>query len=257
MRLVRFAVGRDGEHGFGVVEGDQIVEVADPFGDLRPTGAGRPLADTRLLAPIGPGKIVLASTNYHSVAKMMGREPRLDPVIFFKPPTALAGPDDPIVYPSISKKLTYEPELAVVIKRRCHHVSEDEAADVILGYTCLNDVSALDLVERDNGHFSRGKGFDGFAPTGPWIETDLDPSDIQLAAYLNGARTITTASNDMIVPTLKLISYVSGVMTLLPGDLISTGASGIEEMNVGDTIEIEVQGIGRLRNTIVADPSAR
>ncbi len=254
MRLVRFVAEEIVR--FGVLENDRVWDVEGPFGRLepRPRVQALPLASVRLLAPIEPSKIVLASTNYHSVARLFGREPRLDPVIFFKPPSAVIGPGDAIVYPALSRKLTYEPELAVVIRRRCRNLAPEEVAGAILGYTCLNDVSALDLVERDNGHFSRGKGFDTFAPIGPWIETELDPHDIRLAAYLNGQQTITTPTADMIVSVAGLVSYVSQVMTLQPGDVISTGASGIEEMHAGDTIEIEVQGVGRLVNPVTADP---
>ena len=175
------------------------------------------------------------------------------PLIFLKPPTSVIGPEDNIVLPPSSTRVDYEGELAVVIKKKASHVSEAEALEYVLGYTCLNDVSARDH-QRDDVQWTRSKGFDTFGPVGPCIETELDPGNIMLETYLNGELKQQSNTDDLIYPVPTQISFISDVMTLLPGDIIATGTpSGIGRMLPGDTVEIKIASIGTLRNYVATN----
>jgi 2-keto-4-pentenoate hydratase/2-oxohepta-3-ene-1,7-dioic acid hydratase in catechol pathway len=171
-----------------------------------------------------------------------------------KPSTSVIGPDEDIVYPRMSRRVDYEAELAVVIGKTARHVPEDRAFDYVLGYTCFNDVTARDLQKKD-GQFTRSKSFDTFAAMGPWIETEIpNPDNLTVAAYLNGERRQHSNTNNMVFGVACLISFISRIMTLLPGDVIATGTpSGIGPMRVGDVVEIRVEGIGTLRNRLVEE----
>ena len=203
MRIARFAIGD--EVGYGVMgeargdgppgagtQGGQVVAPLSghPFGPgpdaIRLTGASHLLDDVRLLAPVLPSKVIAVGKNYADHAREMGGEPPPEPVLFLKPSTAISGPGDPIRYPvGLTQRVDYEGELAVIIGRLCREVPASQAADVIFGYTCANDVTARDLQERD-GQWARAKGFDTFCPLGPWIETDVDPADLELVTSVNG-----------------------------------------------------------------------
>ncbi|MCK5423136.1 MAG: fumarylacetoacetate hydrolase family protein, partial [Deltaproteobacteria bacterium] len=173
-----------------------------------------------------------------------------DPLLFLKPSTAVIGPNEDIIYPAMSHRVDYEAELGVVIGKETKGISEDEAEEYILGYTCFNDVTARDLQGKDK-QFTRSKGFDTFAPMGPWIETELNPASLKVESYLNGERRQSGTTADLIFSVLQLVSFISNVMTLLPGDVIATGTpAGIGPMQVGDTIEIVVEGIGTLKNEV-------
>jgi 2-keto-4-pentenoate hydratase/2-oxohepta-3-ene-1,7-dioic acid hydratase in catechol pathway len=238
-----------------VLEGEKIFPIWDtPYIGLSQTGEVLTLSDVTLLAPCEPSKIIALGLNYRDHATEFGRPVPDEPLIFMKPGTSVIGPGADIVYPQMSRRVDYEAELAVVLGKTARHVPEDNAFEYVLGYTCFNDVTARDLQKKD-GQFTRAKGFDTFAPMGPWIETELpDPDHLTVEAFLNGERRQHSHTGNMVFGVAQLISFISRVMTLLPGDVIATGTpSGIGPMRVGDEIEIRVEGIGALRNRLVAE----
>jgi len=250
MKIVRFAAERTIEYGILNGESIQAIE-GEPFGNIKPADRHYRLSEVRLLAPCLPSKIVAMGLNYRKHAEEVKAPIPENPLIFLKPPTAVIGPEDNIVHPPSSTRIDYEGELAVVIKKKTNHVSEAKALDSVLGYTCLNDVTARDH-QRDDVQWTRGKGFDTFCPIGPCIETELDPTNVNLETWLNGELKQQTSTSDLIYPVATQISFISEVMTLLPGDIIATGTpSGIGRMNPGDTVEIKIESIGTLRNYIV------
>ncbi len=252
MKIIRFRKGNSIH--YGTVEGDLINElVRDPFMHYELTGKKYSLEEITMLSPCQPSKIVAIGLNYRSHAEELKMKLPEDPMLFLKPSTAVIGPGEEIVYPLMSRRVDYEAELGVVIAKEAKNVSENEAGEYILGYTCFNDVTARDLQGKD-AQFTRSKGFDTFAPMGPWIETELSPTDLKVEARLNGELKQSGNTADMVFPVFQLVSFISKVMTLLPGDLIATGTpSGIGPMQAGDVIEIAVEGIGTLRN-LVANP---
>jgi 2-keto-4-pentenoate hydratase/2-oxohepta-3-ene-1,7-dioic acid hydratase in catechol pathway len=180
-----------------------------------------------------------------------------DPILFLKPPTSLIGPDAAIIWPSMSQQVDYEGELGIVIRDRVRGIAPNEVRDHILGYTCANDVTARDLQKKD-GQWTRAKGFDTFCPVGPWIETDLDPADLLVESYLNGERRQSSRTSQLIFGIERLVSFISHVMTLQPGDLIITGTpAGIGPMRPGDEIEVRIEGIGSLKNRVSAEFGVR
>ncbi|MCW2781981.1 MAG: 5-carboxymethyl-2-hydroxymuconate delta-isomerase [Marmoricola sp.] len=211
------------------------------------------LADVRLLAPVLPrSKVVGIGKNYAAHAKEMGGEVPKEPLMFIKPNTSVVGPGDPVFYPRQSSNVHFEGELAVVIGRLCRDVPKEKVNDVIHGYTIGNDVTARDL-QRSDVQFTRAKGFDSFCPLGPWIETDLDVTNLKVQTYLNGDLKQDGTTLDLIFDVPTLIAYVSSVMTLLPGDVILTGTpDGVGPMTPGDEVEVFVQGIGSLTNKVVS-----
>jgi 2-keto-4-pentenoate hydratase/2-oxohepta-3-ene-1,7-dioic acid hydratase in catechol pathway len=252
LRIARFST--DDGMSFGVVEGDAVAAIAaHPFGELRFTGERFALADVRLLAPILPSKVVAIGRNYADHAREMGNEPPAEPIIFGKPSTAVIGPQEAITYPQrLSEQVDFEGELAVVIGRMCREVPAARAAEVILGYTCANDVTARDLQKRD-GQWTRAKGFDTFCPLGPWIETDLDPADLELVTTVNGEVRQQARTSLLLHQIPTLIEYVSQVMTLLPGDVILTGTpAGVGPVQVGDEVSVTIESIGTLTNRVIA-----
>ncbi|MQA27269.1 MAG: DUF2437 domain-containing protein [Micromonosporaceae bacterium] len=265
MRIARFA--HVGGMSFGVVEGEpgeasaQAVTIAQidghPFGEIRLTGERWALADVRLLSPILPSKVVCVGRNYlehiveHSVD---GRaDVPKEPLLFLKPSTSVSGPGDPIRLPVQSKQVEHEAELAVVIGLQgARRVSREEAAASVFGYTCANDVTARDL-QRADSQWTRAKGFDSFCPIGPWIVTDIDPSDLEVRCEVNDEVRQLGRTKDMVFDVATLVSYISHVMTLLPGDVILTGTpAGVEPITAGDSVEVRVEGIGSLTNPVVS-----
>jgi 2-keto-4-pentenoate hydratase/2-oxohepta-3-ene-1,7-dioic acid hydratase in catechol pathway len=246
MKIVRFNV--EGRDRFGILDGGVIQTVNGLFGSLRKTKDTFSLDSVRLLAPCQPSKIVAVGVNYKSHALEMNSPLPENPLIFLKPPTAVIGPEDDIVYPASSSQVDYEGELGIVIGKAAFQVSREKARDYILGYTCLNDVTARDL-QRKDGQWTRAKGFDTFAPFGPWIETELDDTKIGIETLINGRIVQSGNTADMVFNVAQLISFISNVMTLLPGDVIATGTpGGIGPMQPGDTVEIKIESIGTLRN---------
>ena len=252
MRLVRYEI--DGSSGYGILGRDEVAELdGDILGEFKPGAGSHALSHVRLLAPVVPGKIVAVGLNYRDHAVELGLPSPDDPIIFLKPPTTVIGPGEAVVYPAMSSRVDYEAELGVVIRDRVHAISPQEAKDHILGYTCANDVTARDLQKKD-GQWTRAKSFDSFCPVGPWIETDLDPADLLVECYLNGQRRQSSRTKQFIFPVPYLVSFISEVMTLAAGDLIITGTpSGIGPMKPGDEIEVRIEGIGSLKNRVIAD----
>jgi 2-keto-4-pentenoate hydratase/2-oxohepta-3-ene-1,7-dioic acid hydratase in catechol pathway len=254
MRIVRFDM--QGRSGYGILEGEKIsVLQGTPYDGLaNTTGEAMSLAAVTLLAPCEPSKIVALGLNYRDHAAEFGHPVPDEPLIFLKPGTSVIGPDAAIVYPDMSRRVDYEAELAVVLGRTARHVPEEKALDYVVGYTCFNDVTARDLQKKD-GQFTRAKSFDTFAAMGPWMETEIaDPDNLTVEAYLNGERRQHSNTNNLVFGVKTLISFISRIMTLLPGDVIATGTpSGIGPMRVGDVVEIRVEQIGNLRNQVVAE----
>ena len=251
MRIARYS--HDGAVEFGAVEGEEIAEIeGHPFGPVVFTGRRRRLGEVRLLAPVLPSKVVAIGKNYAEHASEMGGEVPERPLLFLKPSTAVIGPGDPIGYPASSQRVDFEGELAVVIGRLCRDVPESKALDVVLGYTCANDVTARDQQNTD-GQWSRAKGYDSFCPLGPWIETEFDVADARVTTSLNGSVKQDGTTAQIVHKIPALIAYITSCMTLLPGDVILTGTpAGVGPMNVGDEVTVEIERIGKLTNRVVA-----
>jgi 2-keto-4-pentenoate hydratase/2-oxohepta-3-ene-1,7-dioic acid hydratase in catechol pathway len=255
VRIARYSV--EGEVSFGIVEGSldstEIAEiVGHPFGEIAFTGVRHPLSAVRLLAPVLPSKVVAIGKNYAEHASEMGGEVPPAPLLFLKPSTAVVGDGDPVAYPPSSTQVDYEGELAVVIGRLCRDVPAARAADVVLGYTCANDVTARDQ-QRADGQWSRAKGYDTFCPLGPWIATGIDATDLAVSTRLNGEVKQKGRTSQLVHKIPDLIAYVTACMTLLPGDVILTGTpAGVGPMQIGDEVTVEIEQIGRLRNLVVA-----
>jgi 2-keto-4-pentenoate hydratase/2-oxohepta-3-ene-1,7-dioic acid hydratase in catechol pathway len=261
VRFARFV--HAGGVSFGVVEGDSggltVAEISSlPFEQVRFTGQRWALADVRLLAPIFSSKVIGVGRNYADHAAEFGNEVPKEPLIFIKPSTTVIGPNDAIRLPPQSQRVEEEAELAVVIGATgARRVDRAGAEKAIFGYTIGNDVTARDL-QRSDPQWTRAKGFDSFCPIGPWIVTDLDVSDLEIRCEVgrgDGAMEMRQLgrTKDMVFDVPTLVSYVSHVMTLLPGDIILTGTpAGVSELTAGDTVSISVQGIGELRNPVVS-----
>ena len=218
--------------------------------DGQPATGEKPPANAQLLPPSAPSKIVAVGRNYAEHAKELGNEPPSEPIIFLKPPSALLRPEGTIVRPPQSQRVDFEGELAMVVGSRARNVRADRWRDVILGFTCANDVTARDLQKKDV-QFTRGKGFDTFCPIGPCIETDLDPADLTLVTRVNGEIKQNSRTSMMVFPCGVLVEFITAVMTLEPGDVILTGTpSGVGPLQSGDTVEVEIEGIGTLRNHV-------
>ena len=254
MRFIRYTTGSDAPR-YGWVFEDRVGPIeGEPFGEYRRMDAEIPLHMVRLLAPIQPGKIVCVGRNYAEHAREQSVDVPDIPLLFLKPPSAVIGPGDTIILPPQSRQVEHEGELAVVIGKRGRWIPAEDALKFLLGFTVANDVTARDLQRRD-GQWTRGKGFDTFLPLGPWIETDLDPADILVQTRVNGEMRQMASTREMMFPVEQLIAFVSSVMTLEPGDLILTGTpAGIGPLHAGDTVEVTVEGIGSLSNPVAASP---
>jgi 2-keto-4-pentenoate hydratase/2-oxohepta-3-ene-1,7-dioic acid hydratase in catechol pathway len=253
MRLVRFRYGD--RIATGAIEpGSDAIRILRGtfFEDPVPTGEEVPLDDVRLLAPVLPSKLVCVGKNYAAHAAEFGMEVPEEPLLFLKPSTAVIGPGDPIRLLPVSKRVDYEGELAVVIGRLARDVRTEDAYRYILGYTCANDVTLRDL-QHTNDQWTRAKGFDGSCPLGPWIETELDANDVRVETRLNGEIRQGGQTSDMVFGVATLIEYITGFMTLLPGDVLLTGTpEGVGRLAAGDVVEVEVEGVGSLSNPVAA-----
>ncbi|HJQ40535.1 MAG TPA: fumarylacetoacetate hydrolase family protein [Thermoanaerobaculia bacterium] len=204
----------------------------------------------KLLTPVTPTKIVCVGRNYAEHAKELGNEAPPEPIIFMKPPSALLDPGGTIVRPAASQMVHHEAELAIVISREAKNVKASDWRDYVLGFSCANDVTARDLQKKD-GQFTRGKGFDTFCPIGPCIETELDVSNLRVTARVNGETRQDGSTSQMIFSCAFLVEFISAVMTLMPGDVILTGTpAGVGSLHAGDTVEVEIEGIGVLSNAV-------
>jgi len=237
---------------YGIIEDDRVSEISGPpWLQWSRTNRTSRLTDGRLLAPVEPPKIVCVGRNYAAHAAELGNEMPKEPLIFMKPSSSIVGTGDAIVLPRYSQRVEHEGEIAMVIGRRCAHLSDaDDALANVLGYTCVNDVTARDLQKAD-GQFTRAKGFDTFCPIGPHIETNLDPTDVLVETYVNGERRQSGSTALMTYKCDFLVRWLSRMMTLHPGDLISTGTpAGVGPLVADDTVEVRVAGIGVLRNPV-------
>lgn len=249
MKLGRFFHNK--EVRWGQIDGRRVNLLAgEPFAGLKLTEKSIAINEVKLLPPAQPGKIVLLGLNYRDHARELKMKLPQEPIIFLKPPSAVIGCGQKINYPEGVRRLDYEAELAIVIGKTARLVRESEARNYILGFTCLNDVTARDLQKRDI-QWTRAKSFDTFCPLGPWIETDLNPADLKIRTYLNGKLKQDSSTANFIFSVDYIISFISRIMTLFPGDIISTGTpSGVGRMERGDVVEVEIEGIGKLVNRV-------
>jgi 2-keto-4-pentenoate hydratase/2-oxohepta-3-ene-1,7-dioic acid hydratase in catechol pathway len=239
---------------YGILEGEQVREISGaPWGSWSPGASVWRAPEVRFVAPVEPTKIVCIGRNYAAHAAELGNEVPKEPLMFLKPPSSIIGPEESIVLTPYSQKVEHEGELAIIIGRRCSHLKDgDDALKYVLGYACLNDVTARDL-QKSDVQFTRGKGFDTFCPVGPHIETDLDPANVLVETRVNGAIRQSGKTSLMIYPCAFLVRWISRMMTLYPGDVIATGTpAGVGPLTAGDVVEVHVEGIGVLRNSVQA-----
>lgn len=253
MKILRFLCPDRNTPTWGILEeGDVVHEVTSPFGDLRQTGKRFFLGDLRLLPPVRPSKIVAVGLNYKDHIFELGHDIPENPILFLKPSTSVIGPGEPILLPPHSKRVDYEAELAVVIRKKASRVPQKHVHEYILGYTCFNDVTARDIQTKDI-QWTRSKSFDTFAPLGPWIENELDPGNCTVRCFVNGSLRQEGNTSMLLFPVEELVAFISEVMTLLPGDVIATGTpKGVGPLHPGDVVEVEVEGIGTLQNPVAA-----
>jgi 2-keto-4-pentenoate hydratase/2-oxohepta-3-ene-1,7-dioic acid hydratase in catechol pathway len=259
VRIARFTSG-DGA-AFGVVEGDEDALTVrrmegHPFAPFQLAGDPLPLSEVRLLAPVLPSKVVAVGRNYAEHAREMGgtEDPAAEPpIVFLKPSTSVVGPGDAVQYPvGVTEEVSYEGELAVVIARLCRQVPPERVKDVVLGFTCANDVTARDL-QRTEKQWGRAKGFDTFCPIGPWVTTDLDPSDLAITTTVNDELKQSGRTSQMVRGIDELVSHITQAMTLLPGDVILTGTpAGVGPLAIGDEVSVTIEQVGTLTNRVVA-----
>ncbi len=251
MRFCRFLT-KDNQELNGWIQGDLIgLLEGDLFGEFRRQEALTPLKNVRLLAPVKPGKIICVGRNYAEHATEQGVEVPEAPLIFLKAPSAIISTNDDIIIPVQSHQVEHEAELVVVIGKQGRWISAEKTKEYIFGYTIGNDVTARDLQHKD-AQWTRAKGFDTFCPLGPWIETDLDPSDTLITCRVNSELRQMASTREMVFTIPQIVAYVSSIMTLESGDLIFTGTpAGIGPLNPGDEVEIEIEGIGILRNFVI------
>ncbi|HZI14783.1 MAG TPA: fumarylacetoacetate hydrolase family protein [Myxococcus sp.] len=252
-RYCRFQ--HEGRAHYGRIEGSDVVVLsAAPWAGGQDTGLRRALSGLQLLVPSEASKVVCIGQNYRKHAEEMGKPVPPEPLIFIKPSTALNGMGSPIRIPKASQEVHYEAELALVIGEKVKGADEATAARAIWGLTCFNDVTARDIQKREIQH-TRAKGFDTFACAGPWTVTGLSPADLRIVLRLNGQVRQDSRTSDMIFSPARLVSFISQGMTLLPGDLISTGTpSGVGKLTAGDSVEVEIEGIGTLLNPVEMEP---
>jgi 2-keto-4-pentenoate hydratase/2-oxohepta-3-ene-1,7-dioic acid hydratase in catechol pathway len=254
MRLIRYQ-SRAEPTGFGWIYDDKVGPVeGNPFAEFRRQEAIIPLETVRLLPPVVPGKIICVGRNYAEHAKEHQAEVPDVPLLFLKPPSSVIGPGQTIILPPQSQQVEHEAELVVVIGKRGRWIDPASAGHHILGYTIGNDVTARDLQRRD-GQWTRGKGFDTFCPLGPWIETELNPVDLMITCHVNGEMRQMASTRDMVFHIEQLIAFASSVMTLEPGDILMTGTpAGVSPLRSGDLVEVAIEHLGSLSNPVAAEP---
>ncbi len=256
MKIARFIAG-NGRPQYGVVDSDLIRPASgDIFDQVHPTGEALPINKIKFLPPVLPTKILALGINYRSHASELKLKLPKEPMFFYKPTSALIGALDAIEYPLQSKRVDYEAEMAVVIGKTARNVPVTRALEYALGYTCFNDVTARDIQSKDGAlELVVSKSFDTFAPVGPWIETDVDPTDLLVECWVNEKLKQSARTSDLVFGVAEVISYISSIMTLCPGDIIATGTpAGIGPMSVGDIVSVRVEGLGTLENTLVSAP---
>ncbi|HET9553772.1 MAG TPA: fumarylacetoacetate hydrolase family protein [Anaeromyxobacteraceae bacterium] len=249
MRTCRYRHGVD--ERWGQLEGELVRPLSgEPWAGGLPEGRPVPLAEVTLLAPVRPSKVVCVGRNYVAHARELGNEVPKQPLLFLKPSTSVVGPQEPIRCPAQSREVHHEAELGVVVGRTLTQATAAEAKQAVFGFTCLNDVTARDI-QREEKQFTRAKGFDTFCPVGPVVDTGLDPTDLTVVCRVNGVERQRGSTRDMTFDVYALLAFISGVMTLLPGDLVATGTpEGVGRIQRGDWVEVEIPGIGILRNPV-------
>ena len=249
MRLVRFS--SEGSTSYGVLDGDSIRQITgQAFAEINYSGETFALADVKLLAPVEPKKIVLVGLNFASHAAEVHQETPSEPLIFFKPSSAIVASGEEIVLPHQSTQVEIEAELTVVIGKRAKNVAKEKVGDYILGYTVSNDVTARDIQFSDL-QWARSKAFDSFCPVGPWIETDFDPGNKRISSTINGETRQDASTSEMVYSPEFLISYISHNFTLEPGDIVLTGSpAGISQVVAGDVVQCSIEGIGTLHSFV-------
>ena len=252
MRLVRYRLNNE-PACYGWILEDKVGPIQGSiYGEYRRMEAKIQLSNVHLLAPAQPSKIICIGRNYAEHAKEQNAEVLNVPLLFLKPPSAILDPGDPILLPRQSKQVEHEAELVAVIGKRGRAITAEQASEYILGYTIGNDVTARDLQHAD-GQWTRGKGFDTFCPFGPWIDTEFDASDALITCKVNGQPRQMASTRDLVFNVTTLVAFISSVMTLEPGDLIFTGTpAGVGPLQAGDTVEVEIEGLGRLSNPVAA-----
>jgi len=250
MKIYRFKHKK--KISYGVLQEEILYPVIGSiYKKFKTADSGIPISETCLLPPVIPSKIVAVGRNYKDHASEMGKPLPSEPLIFLKPSSAVIGPNDAIIHPIVSQRVDYEGELALVVKKKASHIDKDkDVNDYILGYTCFNDVTARDLQQKDI-QFTRAKSFDTFAAIGPCISLDLDPGCVQIKTFLNGKLKQSGNTKNLIFSIPFLLRFISCIMTLYPGDIITTGTpAGVGPMCPGDRIDIQIQGIGTLSNRV-------
>lgn len=258
MRFIRF-LAEDKKVRYGWVMEDKVGLIeGELFAEYRRHEVTYDLKALKLLAPVQPGKILCMGRNYAEHAKEQGAEVPEFPLIFMKPPSSVVGPQDKIVLPPQSKQVDHEAELVVVIGKKGRWIPLEKTKDYIFGYTIGNDVTARDL-QKSDGQWTRAKGFDTFCPIGPWIETELDYTDALISCRVNGELRQMASTREMVFTIPQIVTYISSIMTLEPGDLIFTGTpAGIGKLSPRDQVEVEIEGIGRLINEVSSEnPNVR
>ncbi|OAG26678.1 fumarylacetoacetate hydrolase family protein [Thermodesulfatator autotrophicus] len=237
-----------------IFSGEKVLPLAGPiFEEPELKGEELSLDEVKILPPVWPSKIIALGLNYRDHARELNLPLPAEPLIFLKPSSAVIGPEDTILLPPESQRVDYEAELAIVIGKSARRISIEEAMNVVLGFTCFNDVTARDLQQKD-AQWTRAKSFDTFAPLGPWVETELDLEKVRVRSYLNGECRQDSSLKELVFSVPEIVSFVSQVMTLYPGDVIATGTPpSIGSLSPGDVIEVEVTGVGRLKNYVARE----
>ncbi|MBC7117888.1 fumarylacetoacetate hydrolase family protein [Methanothermobacter tenebrarum] len=250
MKFLRFQYNNKTRYGF--IEDNRIIEVsAEDYLNDNHKGLRKCPVNVKILPPVNPSKIICVGLNYKDHADELGMEIPEEPIIFLKPPSSIIGDGEFIIYPNMSREVDYEVELAAVISKEAKNVGREDAEDFIAGYTILNDVTARDL-QRKDGQWTRAKSFDTFCPIGPWIETDINPHELEISLHLNGELRQYSNTQNMIFDVYELVEFVSNIMTLEKGDIIATGTPpGVGSMKPGDEIEASIEGIGTLKNKVI------
>jgi len=252
MRIVRYKINNENPRYGWILESKVGPIEGDIFGEYRRLEAETPLGEVKLLAPAQPSKIICIGRNYVEHAKEQNAEVTTVPLIFLKPPSSIINPGDTIMLPPQSQQIEHEGELVVVIGKRGRNIIAEEAQNHVFGYTIGNDVTARDLQHSD-GQWTRAKGFDTFCPFGPWVDTEFDASDAVITCRVSGQPRQMASTRDMVFNVGQLIAFISSVMTLEPGDLIFTGTpAGVGPLKPGDTVEVEIEGLGKLSNPVAA-----
>ena len=253
VKFARFEYNKKIHEGLADAEGIQVIK-GSIWNHYEVSDKKVSTAEVRFLPPVIPTKIVCVGQNYLGHIKEIGAPVPQEPIIFLKPPSCLVGHEHPIIYPRNAGRVDYEGELAIVIKHKMKGVNETETLNHVLGYSCFNDVSERKIVAKNPFLLSLAKGFDSFGPFGPYIVTDLDPNHLMLKTYLNGELKQQDNTQNCVFSVQQVLSYISNYMTLFPGDVVITGTpKGIAPMKPGDTVEVEVEGIGTLRNTVQSE----